>query len=117
MRMPTAAALVAVFSLVMPAIAAAQDASPPTANVLARPGARIKTVQVIDVQQLPDPVKSHVLELAAKASDDDTAGLRKSIDGTPAAAAALKGKGVTSAQIIAADLSDGQLTLFSKTAK
>jgi hypothetical protein len=115
--MPAAAAVVAVLSLGMPALVAAQDAPPPTANVLARPGAKFKTVQVIDVQQLPDVVKSHVLQLAAKAGDEDTAGLRQSIDGTPAAATALKDKGLTSAQIVAADLSDGQLTLFVKLAK
>jgi hypothetical protein len=117
MRMPAAAALVAVLSLGAPARVAAQDAAPPSANVMARPGARIKTVQVIDIQLLPDQVRSHVLNLATKTGDDDTAALRKSIDGNPDAAAALKGKGVTSAQIIAADLSDGQLTLFSRTAK
>jgi hypothetical protein len=117
MRMPAAAVLVAVLSLGVPARVAAQDAAPPAANVLARPGARIKTVQVIDIQQLPDMVKSHVQELAAKARDSDTAALRKSIDETPAAATALKDKGLTSAQIVAADLSDGQLTLFAKTTK
>jgi hypothetical protein len=117
MRILAAAALVAVLSLGTPALVAAQDAAPRTANVLARPGAKFKTVQVIDIQQLPDIVKPHIEETVAKTSSEDMQALRKSIDGTAAAAAALKDKGMTSAQIFAADISDGQLTLFAKTGK
>lgn len=42
--------------------------------------------------------------------------LRKSIDAIPEATSALKGKGLSSSQIVAINIVDGVLTLFAKTA-
>ena len=42
--------------------------------------------------------------------------LRQSIDKTPAAASALKAKGLSSSQVVAIDIADGVLTLFTNTA-
>lgn len=116
MRIFASAALVAVLSLGTPAVVAAQDASARTANALARPGAKFKDVQVIDVRQLPDIVKPHVEEMVSQTTPDELQALRKSIDGTPAAVSALKGKSLTSPQVVAADISDGLLTIFVKAA-
>jgi hypothetical protein len=42
--------------------------------------------------------------------------LRKSIDAVPEAASALKAKGLSSSQVVAINIADGVLTLFTKTA-
>ena len=40
--------------------------------------------------------------------------LRKSIDATPAAAAALKAKGLSSSHVVAINIADGVLTMFAR---
>jgi hypothetical protein len=42
--------------------------------------------------------------------------LRKSIDATPEAASALKAKGLNSSHVIAINVADGVLTMFTRTA-
>ena len=76
----------------------------------------IHSIQVIDVKELPPAVKSQVDDIVAKTSEEDKQSLRKSIDGTPAAISALKAKGLTSAQVVAINIADGVLMLFTKTA-
>jgi hypothetical protein len=61
-------------------------------------------------------VRAKVDEIVAQSSEEDIQSLRKSIDATPAAASALKAKGLSSAQVVAINIADGVLTLFTNTA-
>ena len=122
MRTMTTAALVAVLSLGTPALVQAQGASsqkdqaPAESQAPASFSVSIYSIQVIDVKELPPAVKSQVDDIVAKTSEEDKQSLRKSIDGTPAAISALKAEGLTSAQVVAINIADGVLMLFTKTA-
>jgi hypothetical protein len=121
-----ALALSAVLALGMPALVQAQATGAQTENAPAKSGdarsgdaksgMKISKIQVIDVKQLPDAVRSQVEDIVAKSSDEDMQALRKSIDASPAAASALKEKGMTSAQVVAINIADGVLTMFAKMA-
>jgi hypothetical protein len=76
----------------------------------------IRTIQVVDIKQLQPAVRAKVDEIVAQTSEEDIQSLRKSIDATPAAASALKAKGLSSALVVAINIVDGVLTLFAKTA-
>lgn len=115
MRIIAAVVVTAVLTFAEPTMVVAQDAGA-IAAALGKPGARIKMVQAIDINQLPDVAKPRVEEMIASTGDAMPA-VRKSIDDTPMAASVLKDKGLTSAQVVAADISDGQLTLFARTTK
>jgi Spy/CpxP family protein refolding chaperone len=124
--MMTSATLVAALALAAPAFAQAPANSAPAAGSSAekapaqqptgKSSNMISKIQVIDVKQLPDAVKSQVEEIVAKSSDEDMQALRKSIDGSPAATGALKEKGLTSALVVAINIADGVLTMFAKVA-
>jgi hypothetical protein len=112
----TAAALVALLSLGSPAFVQAQGASPQKDKTPAESSVSIRSIQVVDVKELPPAVKSQVDDIVAKTSEADMQSLRKSIDGTPAAASALKAKGLNSSHVVAINIADGVLTIFAKTA-
>ena len=61
-------------------------------------------------------MRAKVDELVARTREEDIQSLRKSIDATPEAAAALKAKGLSSSQVVAINIADGVLTMFAKTA-
>ena len=61
-------------------------------------------------------VRSKIDSIIAHTSKEDMQSLRKSIDATPAAASALKAKGLSSSQVVAINIADGVLTLVAKTA-
>jgi len=115
MRIFTASVIIAVLSLGTPAFVQAQGASsqktPP-----AQSSPVIRSIQVVDVKDLKPAVRSKVDEVVAHTSEEDLQSLRKSIDATPEAASALKAKGLSSSQVVAINLTDGVLTLFTKTA-
>jgi hypothetical protein len=78
---------------------------------------QIKSVQIVDIKDLPQDVRSQVDELASKTSEQDMQSLRKSIDASPGVTSALKAKGLSSAQVVAMNVDkDGVLTLFAKKA-
>src|SRR5258706_6998921 len=118
MRISTASVIIAAFSLGMPAFVQAQGA--PSQSEAQKPPAQSRTViesiQVVDVKDLKPEVRSKVDEIVAQASEEDIQSLRKSVDATPEAASALKAKGLSSSQVVAASIADGVLTLFAKTA-
>jgi hypothetical protein len=122
MRTMTTAALVAVLSLGTPVLVQAQGApsqkgqTPAESQAPAESSVSIHSIQVIDVKELPPAVKSQVDDFVAKSSEEDKQSLRKSIDGTPAAISALKAKGLTSSQVVAINIADGVLMLFTQTA-
>ena len=118
MRIFTASAIIAALCLGTPAFVQAQGTpsqrgaeSPP-----AQSGTVIRTIQVVDVKELQPAVRSKVDEIISQTSDEDMQSLRKSIDATPQAVSALKAKGMTSSQVVAINIADGVLTMFTKTA-
>jgi pyruvate/2-oxoglutarate dehydrogenase complex dihydrolipoamide acyltransferase (E2) component len=120
MRIVTATALVAILSLGTPGFVLAQGAASQAEKAPAKSGgqtsAKISSIQVVDVKQLPEAVKKQVEEVVSKSSEEDLKALRASIDASPAAANALKEKGMSSAQVVAINIADGVLTMFAKTA-
>jgi hypothetical protein len=96
-----------------PAPTPAEPSAPAPAAPSAAPA--IKTISVVDIEQLPEATKAQVEAIVAKRSDADLQKLRGSIDATPAAKSALEAQGLTSAAVIAASMgSDGALTLITK---
>src|SRR5258708_10508708 len=119
MRIFTASVIIAALSLGTPAFVQAQGASPQPDGQTPRTQQSspvIRSIQVVDIKQLQPAVRAKVDEIVAQTSEEDIQSLRKSIDATPAAAAALKAKGLSSAQVVAINIAEGVLTLFTKTA-
>jgi hypothetical protein len=130
MRMITILAAGATFALAMATGAQAQSTQAPAeapaqppAQAPAQPPAAapeagatsIKSVNVVDITELPEDTQKQVSEVVAQRGDDNLQRLRSSIDGMPQLKSALEAKGVTSAQVIAASMSpDGALTLITK---
>lgn len=119
MRTFTASVIVTALSLGTPVLAQAQGTSPqPQAGAPQSQSdeAVIRSIQVVDVKELQPAVRSKVDEIAAHTSDDDMQSLRKTIDASPEASSALKAKGATSSQVVAINIADGVLIMFTKTA-
>ena len=97
-----------------------QTPAQPPATAPAPPSAAptgIKSVTVVDVQELPEATQKQVNDIVAQRGEADLQQLRSSIDSTPQIKSALEAKGLTSAQVIAASMSpDGALTLVTKKA-
>ena len=118
MRIFTASVIVAAVTLGTPAFVQAQGApsQPETQTPPAQSSTVIRSIQVVDVKDLKPAVRSKVDEVVAQTSAEDLQSLRQSIDATPAATSALKAKGLSSSQVVAINIADGVLTLFTKTA-
>ncbi|CCV03974.1 conserved exported hypothetical protein [Mesorhizobium metallidurans STM 2683] len=99
-----------------------QPAQPPAAPAPAAPGPQsaaptIQTVNIVDIKELPEATQTQVNQVIAQRGDAGLQKLRSSIDATPKVKSALEAKGLTSAQVIAASMSnDGALTLITKKA-
>jgi hypothetical protein len=98
-------------------------AQPPAASPAPEsPGAQstapaVKTVTIVDIEELPEATKTQVDTIVAQTSEADLAALRSSLDAAPQIKSALEAKGLTSAQVIAASMGqDGALTLVTKKA-
>jgi hypothetical protein len=118
MRVFAASVIIAVVSLGTPAFVQAQGA-PSQSEAQKQPAQSstvIRSIQVVDVKDLQPAVRSKVDEIVAQTSEEDVQSLRKSIDATPEAASALKAKGLSSSQVVAINIADGVLTLFTKSA-
>ena len=120
MRIVTTSVLIAALSLGAPAIVQAQgnpsQSNPSQSEAQKQSSTVIRSIQVVDVKDLQPAVRSKVDELVAQTREEEIQSLRKSIDATPEAAAALKAKGLSSSQIVAINIADGVLTMFAKTA-
>jgi hypothetical protein len=118
MRSFTASVIVAALSLGTPALVQAQKASsqPGTESQSDQSKTVIRSIQVVDVKELQPAVRAKVDEIVAHTTDEDIQSLRKSIDATPQAASVLKAKGLNSSQVVAINIADGVLTMFTKTA-
>ena len=115
MRIVTTSVLIAALSLGAPAFVQAQG-NPSQSEAQTQSSTVIRNIQVVDVKDLQPAVRSKVDELVAQTREEDIQSLRKTIDATPEAAAALKAKGLSSSQVVAINIVDGVLTLFAKTA-
>jgi hypothetical protein len=117
MRNFTASVIVAALSIGTPALVQAQKASQPgTESQSDQSKTVIRSIEVVDVKELQPAVRAKVDEIVAHTSDEDIQSLRKSIDATPQAASVLKAKGLNSSQVVAINIADGVLTMFTKTA-
>jgi len=118
MRIFTASVIVAALSLGTPAFVQAQGApsQPKAQKPPVQSSTVIRSIQVVDVKDLQPAVRSKVDEVVAQTSDEDMQALRKSIDALPEVAAALKAKGLSSSHVVAINIADGVLTMFTKTA-
>jgi Spy/CpxP family protein refolding chaperone len=116
MRIFTASAVIAAaLALGTPAFVQAQEtSSQPEAQT--PPAQSIRSIQVVDYKDLRPALRSQVDDLVAQTSEEEMQSLRKSIDATPAATSALKAKGLSSLQVVAINIADGVLTMFTKTA-
>jgi hypothetical protein len=118
MRIFTASVIIAALSLGTPAFVQALGASSQTDGQTPRAQSSpvIRSIQVVDVKDLKPEVRSKVDEVVARTSDEDMQSLRKSIEASPEVAAALKAKGLSSSQVVAINIADGVLMVFTKTA-
>jgi len=123
MRIFTASVIIAVVSLGTPAFVQAQGTpsqpqtqTQPAQTPPAQSSPIIRSIQVVDLKDLKPAVRAKVDEVVAHTSEDDLQSLRKSIDATPEAASALNAKGLSSSQVVAINIADGVLTMFTKTA-
>lgn len=75
----------------------------------------IRSVTVRDMGSLPPAARAQIGAAISQTSQDDLRQLRDAIDSTPMASLALKARGMSSAEIIAAALDDdGELTLIAQ---
>lgn len=95
-----------------PAPAPSQSQTKPQAKPAA-----IRSIQVVDIEELEAEVRSKVDAFIANTKQEEIKSLRNSIDATPEAVSALKAKGRNSAQVVAINIDEnGVLTMFTKVA-
>jgi hypothetical protein len=117
MRISAASVIIAALSLVTPALVQAQSAQPGAETQTPSDQAPvIRSIQVVNLNDVKPEVRLKVENVAAQMNEDSLRSLRKSIDATPQAAAALKASGLNSSQVVAINVADGILTIFAKTA-
>jgi len=99
--------------------ASAQQSKQPQAGAPAASSQepQVRSLNIVDMSQLPPDTQTQVNKLVAKTTPADLKNMRSAIDRAPQIKAALQKKGLTSAQVIVASLSnDGVLTLVTKKA-
>lgn len=123
MRMTMLAALSA--AALLAGAAHAQSPSPaqtPNAPPAASPQApaaapAIKSVNVVDLNELPEATKTQVNDIVAKRSAEDNQRLQQAIEGAPMAKTAIEAKGFSSRDVLVAQLNDeGELIVVAKRA-
>jgi hypothetical protein len=112
MRIFTTLVICAAVSVSLPVYAQTENERPPANELQGIPQLEPTVVAIIAKNALPVDVQMQVEAKIAQMSKDDMQALRRSIDATPEASSALKAKGLSSAEIIAALVDDeGGLTL------
>ena len=108
---------IAFIGLGLSAANAQQSAPPQPQAPAASQGAQVRSLNIVDMSQLPSDTQTQVNKLIAKTTPADLKNMRSAIDRVPQIKAALQQKGLTSAQVVVASLSDdGVLTLVTKKA-
>jgi Spy/CpxP family protein refolding chaperone len=78
-------------------------------------GVAIRSIQVIDVEELKADVRSQVDALVTNTKQEEIKSLRASLEAIPEAVSALKAKGRNAAQVVAINIDkEGVLTMFTK---
>lgn len=121
MRMITLAAAGAALILAGPANAQAPSTNPtqtpPPASAPQSSAPAIKSVSVVDLDELPEATKGQVNQLLATRTADQLERLRNAIETAPVAKTALEAKGLTSRDVVIAQIDDeGELTIITKKA-
>lgn len=117
MRTLAASTISAFLIIGAPALAQAQATPAPskTETQSQDSGVTIRSIQVVDVEDLESGLRAKVESLVENAKQEDLKSLRDSIDATPQAVSALKAKGRVTAQVIAINIDDsGILTMFTR---
>jgi hypothetical protein len=116
MRTPTFFSTVLALLLAGSPLAAAQTSTAPSqAQLDSEEAPAIRSIQVIDVDELKADLRSKVDAIVASTKREDIDSLRKTVDATPEALSALKAKGRSSAQVVAINIDkEGVLTLFTR---
>lgn len=123
MRMILLAAAAATLVLAGPVVAQAPEPgvahTPPASAAPQAPvtAPAIKTVSVIDLDELPEATRGEINQLLATRTADQLERLRKAIDTAPVAKSALEAKGLTARDVVIAQIDEtGELTLVTKKA-
>jgi hypothetical protein len=97
--------------------APSQPQTAPQSETAPQQSVTIRSIQVVDVEELQADMRSKLDALVANTKEDEIKSLRESIDATPQAVSALKAKGRSSAQVVAINVDEnGILTMFTKKA-
>ncbi len=122
MRMMMLAAVGAASLLAGTANAQAPSTGQPTSPPAASPQApsavpAIKSVNVVELNELPDAAKTQINELVAKRSAEDNQRLQRAIEGAPMVKSAVEAKGFSSRDVLIAQLNnEGELIVVAKKA-
>ncbi|WP_165816161.1 hypothetical protein [Kumtagia ephedrae] len=122
MRMITILAAGTTLAFAMAANAQAPATQPPAQAPATAPEApatapTIRSVNIVDMTELPEATQKQVNDVVAQGGDAELKQLRSTIDANPELKSALDAKGLTSAHVIAASVSrEGALTLVTKKA-
>lgn len=109
-----ALAAVATLGLQAPVVAQAPAPAPSEAPRPATPPA-ITSVNVVDLDELPEATKTEVNKALASRTADDLQKLRNAVEAAPEIRSALEAKGLSSRDVIVAQVSQtGTLTLVTK---
>ncbi|PSJ56412.1 hypothetical protein C7I84_20820 [Mesorhizobium ephedrae] len=91
--------------------------APATAPEAPATAPTIRSVNIVDMTELPEATQKQVNDVVAQGGDAELKQLRSTIDANPELKSALDAKGLTSAHVIAASVSrEGALTLVTKKA-
>jgi hypothetical protein len=122
MRMITILAAGTTLAFAMAANAQTPATQPPAQAPATAPEApatapTIRSVNIVDMTELPEATQKQVNDVVAQGGDAELKQLRSTIDANPELKSALDAKGLTSAHVIAASVSrEGALTLVTKKA-
>jgi hypothetical protein len=115
MRTFTLSAALAVLLAGSPLAAAQTSPAPSQSQTKSDEGVAIRSIQVIDVEELKADVRSQVDALVSHTKQEEIKSLRASLEAIPEAVSALKAKGRNSAQVVAINIDkEGVLTMFTK---
>lgn len=93
----------------------APSQSPSQSQTESQDDTAIRSIQVVDVEELKPDVRSKIDAIVANTKQDEIKSLHDTIDAIPQAVSALKAKGRVTAQVVAINVDkDGVLTMFTK---
>ena len=93
-------------------------ASPPAASPqVPKAAPTIKSVNVVELNELPEAAKTQINELIAKRTAEDSQRLQRAIEGAPMVKTAVEAKGFSTRDVVIAQLNDeGELIVVTRRA-